>query len=102
MVVGDENANVSIDVDEETIGNVNSVKYLGAIKTSMGSCSEYIKASIRRAKKATIELDTIRKDRGIRKELKTKLVKALIWPVSTYGAEGWTLKRKMMKDGKSS
>ena len=30
---------------------------------------------------------------GIWKELKMKLVKALIWPVITYGAEGWTLKK---------
>ena len=40
-----------------------------------------------------MELDTIWKDRGIRKELKMKLVKALIWPVITYGTEGWTLKK---------
>ena len=32
-------------------------------------------------------------DRGIRKELKMKLVKAFIWPVITYRAEGWTLKK---------
>ena len=49
--------------------------------------SEDIKAIVGRAKKATMELDTIWKDRGIRKELKMKLVKALIWP------EGWTLKK---------
>ena len=93
MVVGDENTNVSIDVDGETIDKVNSFKYLGAIKTGTGSCSEDVKARIGRAKKATMELDTIWKDRGIRKELKMKLVKALIWPVITYGAEGWTLKK---------
>ena len=93
MVVGDENANVYIDVDGETIDKVNSFKYLGAIKTSTGSCSEDVKTRIGRAKKATMELDTIWKDRGIRKELKMKLVKALIWPVITYGAEGWTLKK---------
>ena len=92
MVVGDENANVSIDVDGETIAMVNSFKYLGTIKTSTGSCSEDIKARIGRAKKATMELDTLWKHRGIRKELKMKLVKVLIWPVITYGAEGWTLK----------
>ena len=57
-------------------------------------CSEDVKARIARAKKATMELDTIWKDRGIRKELKMKLVKALIWPVITYGAEGWTLKKE--------
>ena len=45
---------------------VNSLKYLGAIKTSTGSCSEDIKARKERAKKATVELDTIRKDRGIK------------------------------------
>ena len=93
MVVGDENANVSIDVDGETIDKVNSFKYLGAINTSMGSCSEDSKPRIGRAKKATMELDIIWKDRGIRKELKMKLVKALMWPVITYGAEGWTLKK---------
>ena len=96
MVVGHDNANVSIDIDGETIAKVNSFKYLGTIKTSTGSCSEDIKARIGRAKNATMELDTLWKDRGIRKELKMKLVKALIWPVITYGAEGWTL-RKMMK-----
>ena len=88
---------MSTDVDEETIAKVNSFKYLGVIKKSTGSCSEDIKASIGRAKKSTRELDTMRKDRGIRKELKIKLVKALIWPVITYGAEGWT-QRKMTKD----
>ena len=67
MVVGDENANVSIDVVGETIDKVNSFKYLGAINTSTGSCSEDVKARIGRAKKATMELDAIRKDRGIRK-----------------------------------
>ena len=57
MVVGDENINVSID--GETIDKVNSFKYLGAIKTSTGSCSEDVKARIGRAKKATMELDRL-------------------------------------------
>ena len=60
---------------------------------SLQNCSEDIKARIGRAKKATMELYTIRKDRGIRKALKMKLAKALIWPVTTYGAEIWTLKK---------
>ena len=84
---------MSIDVDGDTIEKMNSFKYLGAIKTSTGSCSEDVKARIGRAKKATMELDTIWKDKGIRKELKMKLVKALILPVIIYGAEGWTLKK---------
>ena len=74
-------------IDGETIDKVNSLKYLGAIKTNTGSCSEDIKAILERAnKEATMERDTIWKDRGIRKELKMKLAKALIWPVITYVA----------------
>ena len=40
MVVGDENANVYIDVDGETIDKVNSFKYLGAIKTSRAAAQK--------------------------------------------------------------
>ena len=69
------------------VHKVNFFKYLGAIKTSTDSCSEDIKPRIGRAKKATMELDTIWTDRGNRKELKMKLVKALIWPVITFGAD---------------
>ena len=93
MVVRYENTYVSIDVDGETIAKVNSFKYLGAIKTSTGSCSDDTKARNGRAKKDTMELATIWKNRGIRKELKLKLVKAIIWSIITYGAEGWTLKK---------
>ena len=80
-------------IDGETIAKVNELKYIGVIKTNTGSCSEDIKAIIGRAKKATMELDTILKNIGIRKELKMKLAKALIWPVITYGAAGWTLRK---------
>ena len=43
------------------------VSYFLTTKTNMSSCSEDIKASIGRAKEATMELDTVGKDRGIRK-----------------------------------
>ena len=62
--------NVYVDVDRETVAKVNSFKYIGAIKSNTGSCSEDINARIGRAKKATKELDQIWKVRGIRKELK--------------------------------
>ena len=67
MVVGDEYVNVSIDVDGETIDKVNSFKYLEAIMTRTGSCSEDINARIGRAKKVIMDLDTIWKDGGIRR-----------------------------------
>ena len=35
-----------IDVDGETVENVNSFKFLGSVKTNTASCSENIKAII--------------------------------------------------------
>ena len=52
-----------------------------------------INARITIAKKKTVELSMLWKDRGLRKEVKAKLVKALIWQVITYSAEAWTLKK---------
>ena len=44
MVVEDENANVSIEIDGEMIDKVNAFKYLGAIKTNTDSWSEDIQS----------------------------------------------------------
>ena len=81
MVVGDANAIVSIDVDGETVAKVNSFKYLGAVKSNTGSCSEDIKERIGRAKKATTELFKLGKTAEFKNNSNMKLVKALIWPV---------------------
>ena len=98
VIVGDTNANVSIDVDVETIAKINSFKYRGTSNTSTGSNSEDIKARIRRAKKPTMELDTIWKDRGIREHLKMKLVKALIMASHYLRSRRMNFKRKMMTE----
>ena len=60
---------------KEMIDKVNSFKYLGAIKSNTGSCSEDIKTIIGTANKATMEIDTNWKARGTRKDLNMKLVK---------------------------
>ena len=65
IIITEENANVSIDVDGETIDKVNSLTYIGAIKTNTGSCLEYIKAILGKAKSSTMKPDTIWVDRGI-------------------------------------
>ena len=65
----------------------NKFRQFSAIRTKTGSCLEDIRAIIGMAKKATIELDTIWKGGGVRKELKMKLVKVLLWPVIMFDAE---------------
>ena len=43
-------------------------------------------------KKRTVYLNNIWKDHGVRKEVKLRLVRAIVWPVMLYGAEAWTIR----------
>ena len=45
------------------------------------------------AKKRTLDLVQIWKDRGINSDLKMKPARSLVCTVLAYGAEGWTLKK---------
>ena len=83
-----------IDIAGETIECVDHFKYLGSIKTDSADCSKDVNARIGMAKKRVLELNNIWKDTNIRKELKIKLMKCLVWTVMTYGAEGWTLRKR--------
>ena len=44
-------------------------------------------------KKATTNLDSILKNRGITLLIKVRLVKAVVFPVVMYGCESWTIKK---------
>ena len=91
LKVGNTTPNATVRVDGEQIDEVEHFKYLGSLKAANGRCEKDIRTRIGMAKKRMLELVTIWKDRGIRQELKVKLVRALVWTVLTYGAEGWTL-----------
>ena len=44
-------------------------------------------------RKAMTNLDSILKSRGITLVIKAGLVKAIVFPVVTYGCESWTIKK---------
>ena len=67
---------------------------LGASKiTADGDCSHEIKRPLLLGRKATTNLDSILKSRDITLPTKVHLVKAMVFPVATYGCEGWTIKK---------
>ena len=55
------------------------------------ACSGDIKSRIAIAKRRIIELQDIWNDRNLSKDLKVRLVKALVGSALIYGAEAWTL-----------
>ena len=56
-------------------------------------CSHEIKSCLLLGRKAMTNLDSILKSRGITLLTKVYLVKAVVFPVVTYGCESWTIKK---------
>ena len=66
---------------------------LGGSKiTAHGDCSHEIKRCLLLGRKVT-NLDSILKSRDITLPTKVRLVKAMVFPVVTYGCESWTIKK---------
>ena len=67
---------------------------LGGSKiTADGYCSHEIKRHLLLGRKAITNLDSILKSRDITLPAKLCLVKAVVFPVVTYGCESWTIKK---------
>ena len=66
--------------------------FLGSKITADGYCCHEIKRCLLLGRKAMTNLDSILKSRDITLRTKFGLVKALVFPVVTYGCESWTIK----------
>ena len=58
-----------------------------------GDCSHEIKRHLLLGKKVITNLGSILKSRDITLSTKVCLVKAMVFPVVTYGCESWTIKK---------
>ena len=67
--------------------------FLGSKITADGDCSHEIKRHLLLGRKAMTNLDSILKSRNITLLTKVCLVKAMVFPVVTYGCESWTIKK---------
>ena len=67
--------------------------FLGSKITSDGDCSHEIKRCLLLGRKGMTNLDNVLKSRGITLPTKVNLVKAMVFPVVTYGSESWTTKK---------
>ena len=67
--------------------------FLGSKITADVDCSHEIKRRLLLGRKVMTNLDTILKSRDITLPAKVRLVKAMVFPVVTYGCEIWTVKK---------
>ena len=83
----------SWEIDGETVETVSDFIFLGSKITADGDCSHEIKRCLLLGGKVITNLDSIFKSRDITLLTKVRLVKALVFPVVTYGCESWAVKK---------
>ena len=76
--------------DEEIMETETDFIFLGSRITANGDCSHEIKIHLLLGGKAVTNVDSILKSRDITSPTKVCLVKAMVFPVVTYGCEIWT------------
>ena len=83
----------SRQIDGETMETVRDFIFLGSKITADGDCRHEIKRHLLLGRKAMTNLDNISKSRDITSLTKLRVVKAMVFPVVTYGCESWTIKK---------
>ena len=72
---------------------VSDFIFLGSKITADGESSHEIKRCLLLGRKVMNNLDGIVESRDIILPTKVRLVKAMVFPVVTYGCESWTIKK---------
>ena len=83
----------SWQIDGETMETVRDFILGGSQITADGDCSHEIKRRLLLVRKAITKPDSILKGKDVTMPTKVCLVKAMVFPVVTYGCESWTIKK---------
>ena len=80
-------------IDKETMETATEFIFLGSKITADHDCSHEIKRRLLLGRKTMTNIDSILKSRDITLPTKVRLVKALVFPVVTYGFDCWAIKK---------
>ena len=83
----------SRQIEGETMETMTDFIFLGSKITADGDCSHEIKRRLLPGRKVMTNLNRILESRDITLPTKVHLVKAMVFPVVTYGCENWTIKK---------
>ena len=83
----------SWEIDGETVETVSDFILGGSKITADSDCSHEIKRRLLLGRKFMTNLDSILKSRDVTLPTKVRPVKAMVFPVVTYGCENCTVKK---------
>jgi len=78
---------------DEQLAQVNTFPYLGSLITEDGECTTEFRTRLNRGQAIGASLQKIWESHSVPISTKIRLMKALVWPVATYGCESWTLRK---------
>jgi len=80
-------------IQNELLEQVDTFPYLGSMITVDGECTIEFRTRLNTGQAIGASLQKIWKSHSIPISMKIRLMKALVWPVATYGCESWTLRK---------
>ena len=80
-------------IQNEQLAQVNTFPYLESLIAEDGECTTEFRTKLNRGQVIGTSLQKIWKSHSIAISTKIRLIKALVWPVATYGCESWTLRK---------
>ena len=83
----------SWQTDGGKMETVTDFIFLGSKITVDGDCSHKTESHLLLGRKAMTSLGSVLKSRDITEPTKARLVKAMVFPVVTYGCESWTTRK---------
>ena len=83
----------SWQIEGEKVKVVTDFLFVGSKVTMDGDCSHEIKRLLLLGRKSMTNLDSVLKSRDITLPTKVCIVKAMVFPVVTYGCESWTIRK---------
>ena len=72
---------------------VTDFLFMGSRITEDSDCSHEISRRLLLGRKVMTNLDSVLKSRNITLPIKVCILKAMVFPVVTYGCESWTVKK---------
>ena len=79
-------------IEGENVEVVSDFLFLGSKISAYGDCNHEIRQLLP-SKKVMTDLDSVLKSRDISLLTRVHIVKAMVFPVVTYGCESWTVKK---------
>ena len=83
----------SWQIKGEKVDVVTEFLFLGSKITADGDCSHEMRRQLLLGRKAMTNLDSVLKSRDVTLPAKICIVKAMVFPLVTYGCESWTVKK---------